>query len=164
MGRHGRALMMEVSKPPDLREEPCLPRHPCLTAAVLDKPFPLSAAVSETPMNPRTVTASRSSFGTWGPSSLALRKTLFEMINAARPRSPLDPRAGLSGGTPDSAVPGSSCRVLSFVFVSYGFARRSVVAFATQRCLPAVELGRVGDSSGPSKGGRSTTRPHRVRA
>jgi hypothetical protein len=129
MGRHGRALMMEVSKPPDLREEPCLPRHPCLTAAVLDKPFPLSAAVSETPMNPRTVTASRSSFG-----------------------------------TPDSAVPGSSCRVLSFVFVSYGFARRSVVAFATQRCLPAVELGRVGDSSGPSKGGRSTTRPHRVRA
>jgi hypothetical protein len=50
MGRHGRALMMEVSKPPDLREEPCLPRHPCLTAAVLDKPFPLSAAVSNTPM------------------------------------------------------------------------------------------------------------------
>ena len=50
MGRRGPALMMEVSKPPDLREGPRLPRHPCLTAAVLDKPFPMSAAASETPM------------------------------------------------------------------------------------------------------------------
>ena len=42
--------MMEVSKLPDLREGPRLPLHPCLTAAALDEPFPLAAAVSDTPM------------------------------------------------------------------------------------------------------------------
>jgi len=88
MGRHGPALMMEVSKLPDLREEPCLPRHPCLTAAVLDEPFPLSAPVSETPMKLTDRDREPSQLRDVGTFVPGATKTLFEMINAARPRSP----------------------------------------------------------------------------
>jgi hypothetical protein len=55
--------MMEVSKLPDPREGPCLPCHPCLTAAVLDESFPLSAAVSDTPME--LTDRDRESFRLW---------------------------------------------------------------------------------------------------